>query len=83
MTTLRSVHVDLGDRSYDVLVGSGVRSELAAMLPKSARRAATPYRPPTTVFHLSFRACGDKSARRVGTPYRRLTGSLDPVIFAA
>ena len=40
MTTLRSVHVDLGDRSYDVLVGSGVRSELAAMLPKSARRAA-------------------------------------------
>lgn len=40
MTNSRSVHVDLGDRSYDVLVGSGVRSELAAMLPKSARRAA-------------------------------------------
>ncbi len=40
MTNSRSVHVDLGDRSYHVLVGSGVRSELAAMLPKSARRAA-------------------------------------------
>ena len=40
MTNSRSVHVDLGDRSYNVLVGSGVRSELAAMLPKSARRAA-------------------------------------------
>jgi 5-deoxy-5-amino-3-dehydroquinate synthase len=40
MTNSRSVHVDLGDRSYDVLVGAGVRSELAAMLPKSARRAA-------------------------------------------
>lgn len=40
MTNSRSVHVDLGDRSYDVLVGPGVRSELAAMLPKSARRAA-------------------------------------------
>ena len=35
-----TVNVPLGDRSYDVLVGHGVRSELAAMLPRSARRAA-------------------------------------------
>ena len=36
----RTVEVPLGDRSYDVVVGHGVRSELAAMLPRSARRAA-------------------------------------------
>ena len=36
----RSVSVSLGDRSYDVLVGSGVSGELASMLPTSARRAA-------------------------------------------
>ncbi len=37
---IRSVRVDLGDRSYDVLVGHGVRSELASMIPRNARRAA-------------------------------------------
>ena len=36
----RSVSVSLGDRSYEVLVGSGVSGELASMLPTSARRAA-------------------------------------------
>ena len=35
-----TVRVPLGDRSYDVLVGHGARSELAALLPRSARRAA-------------------------------------------
>ncbi|MFZ4719017.1 MAG: 3-dehydroquinate synthase family protein [Ilumatobacteraceae bacterium] len=35
-----TVRVPLGDRSYDVLVGHGTRSELAALLPGSARRAA-------------------------------------------
>ena len=35
-----TVRVPLGDRSYDVLVGSGVRRELAALLPHTARRAA-------------------------------------------
>ncbi len=35
-----TVRVPLGDRSYDVLVGHGARSELAALLPASARRAA-------------------------------------------
>lgn len=35
-----TVRVPLGDRSYDVLVGNGVRSELAALLPRTARRAA-------------------------------------------
>jgi 5-deoxy-5-amino-3-dehydroquinate synthase len=34
-----TVHVPLGDRSYDVLVGHGARSEVAALLPSSARRA--------------------------------------------
>ena len=37
---MRRVHVPLGDRSYDVLVGHGARHELAALLPSSARRAA-------------------------------------------
>ncbi len=35
-----TVHVPLGDRSYDVLVGHGVRTELAGLLPPTARRAA-------------------------------------------
>jgi len=35
-----TVRVPLGDRSYDVLVGNGVRSELPALLPSTARRAA-------------------------------------------
>jgi 5-deoxy-5-amino-3-dehydroquinate synthase len=35
-----TVRVPLGDRSYDVLVGSGTRSELSALLPRGARRAA-------------------------------------------
>ena len=37
---IRSVCIDLGDRSYDVLVGHGVRTELASMIPPTARRAA-------------------------------------------
>lgn len=36
----RTVRVDLGARSYDVVVGHGVRAELAAMMPRSAQRAA-------------------------------------------
>ena len=35
-----TVRVPLGDRSYDVLVGNGARSELAALLPRTARRVA-------------------------------------------
>ncbi|HEX3087111.1 MAG TPA: 3-dehydroquinate synthase family protein [Ilumatobacteraceae bacterium] len=35
-----TVRVPLGDRSYDVLVGHGTRSELAGLLPSTARRAA-------------------------------------------
>ena len=34
-----TVPVSLGERSYDVLVGRGVRHELAAVLPPTARRA--------------------------------------------
>lgn len=37
---MKSIRVELGTRGYDVLVGHGVCTELAAMLPKSARRAA-------------------------------------------
>jgi 5-deoxy-5-amino-3-dehydroquinate synthase len=37
---LRTVHVPLGDRSYDVLVGHGARHELSSLLPVTARRAA-------------------------------------------
>ncbi|MGE0880066.1 MAG: 3-dehydroquinate synthase [Acidimicrobiia bacterium] len=36
----RTVRVDLGERGYDVLVGHGVRSELAGLLPPGVRRAA-------------------------------------------
>ena len=35
-----TVRVPLGDRSYDVLVGHGASSELAALLPAGTRRAA-------------------------------------------
>ena len=35
-----TIRVPLGDRSYDVLVGNGARRELAALLPRSARRVA-------------------------------------------
>jgi 5-deoxy-5-amino-3-dehydroquinate synthase len=35
-----TVHVPLGERSYDVLVGHGASRELAAVLPTSVRRAA-------------------------------------------
>ena len=34
------VNVDLGDRSYDVQVGAGVRDRLSAVIPTGARRAA-------------------------------------------
>ena len=34
------VDVDLGDRSYPVVIGAGVRHELAAVVPARARRVA-------------------------------------------
>ena len=37
---IRTVRVDLADRGYDVVVGHGAASELAALLPSSSRRAA-------------------------------------------
>jgi len=39
-TDSRSVRVELGERSYDVIIGHGVRTQLASLLPRSARRAA-------------------------------------------
>ncbi len=39
MSDLRRLRVGLGERSYDVVVGRGARSELASLLPASARRA--------------------------------------------
>ena len=35
-----TIRVPLGERGYDVLIGHGARSELSALLPKSAQRAA-------------------------------------------
>ncbi len=35
-----TVPVDLGERSYDVLIGHGVAGELAAVMPTTAKRAA-------------------------------------------
>ncbi len=62
MSGLRSVHVPLGERSYDVLVGHGARHELASLIPASARRAAVITQPgipveidagiPTDVFQI-------------------------------
>jgi len=37
---LRTIPVDLGDRSYDVIVGAGARHRLAEVLPPKAARAA-------------------------------------------
>ena len=42
---LRTVQVPLGDRSYGVVVGHGARRELAALLPKHAKRAAVVTQP--------------------------------------
>ena len=39
-SSIRTIRVDLADRSYDVIVGHGVRSELSSLLPATARRAA-------------------------------------------
>ncbi len=35
-----TVRVPLGERAYDVVIGHGARSELSALLPRSAQRAA-------------------------------------------
>jgi 5-deoxy-5-amino-3-dehydroquinate synthase len=40
-----TIGVDLGDRSYDVLVGSGAAGELPGLLPAGARRAAVVTQP--------------------------------------
>jgi 5-deoxy-5-amino-3-dehydroquinate synthase len=39
MSAVRTVHVPLDGRGYDVLVGRGARAELASLVPPSARRA--------------------------------------------
>lgn len=40
MLERRTVTVDLGDRSYPVVIGGGVRNELADLVPKTAKRVA-------------------------------------------
>jgi len=40
VSDLLTVEVPLGDRTYDVLVGSGARHELGSLLPPTVRRAA-------------------------------------------
>ncbi len=62
MSSLRTVRVPLGERSYDVLVGHGARHELASLIPSTARRAAVITQPgipleidtgiPTDVFQI-------------------------------
>jgi 5-deoxy-5-amino-3-dehydroquinate synthase len=42
---MRTVRVDLGDRSYDVVVGHGAAGVLAELLPATARRAAVVTQP--------------------------------------
>jgi 5-deoxy-5-amino-3-dehydroquinate synthase len=41
----RRVHVPLGDRSYDVVIGHGAIAEIASTLPASARRAVVVTQP--------------------------------------
>ncbi|MDP4973494.1 MAG: hypothetical protein NWP78_02415, partial [Ilumatobacteraceae bacterium] len=45
----RKVRVDLGERSYDVIVGRGAVSELATWIPTDVRRVAI-----VTQAHLPF-----------------------------
>ncbi|MEK7425672.1 MAG: 3-dehydroquinate synthase family protein [Actinomycetota bacterium] len=45
MTGIRTVRVELGERSYEVLVGAGARHELAALVPATAQRAAVVTQP--------------------------------------
>ena len=40
MNSIATVRVELGERSYDVIVGAGARRELPAIIPSQARRAA-------------------------------------------
>lgn len=40
MSEMNRVHINLGDRSYEVVVGHGVVNEAASMLPLSAKRVA-------------------------------------------
>ncbi len=40
-----TVQVELGERSYEVLVGGGVRNELASVIPGASRRAAVVTQP--------------------------------------
>ena len=40
MSATSTVRVELGERSYDVLIGAGARRELPAIIPPQARRAA-------------------------------------------
>ena len=39
MSSQQVVRVELGERSYNVVVGSGVRSQIANMVPATAKRA--------------------------------------------
>ena len=39
MTSSHTIRVQLGERSYDVVVGSGVRSQVSSALPTTAQRA--------------------------------------------
>lgn len=39
MTSQQIVRVELGDRSYNVVVGPGVRSQIANVVPATAKRA--------------------------------------------
>jgi 5-deoxy-5-amino-3-dehydroquinate synthase len=67
-----TVEVDLGDRSYPVLVGSGARHRLASVLPAGVRRVAVvtqpgiPFEADPGVEHETF-LIGD------GEPFKRLS----------
>ncbi len=68
-----TVPVPLGERSYDVLVGRGVRSRLPEVLPDGARRAAIvtqaaiPWRVDPGIEQETFRVAEGEDAKTLGT----------------
>lgn len=73
MTAHAAVEVDLGDRSYPVLVGDGVRHELASVLPGGVARVAVVTQPgigvdvDPGVEHRTFLIDDGEPAKSMGT----------------
>ena len=75
-----TVPVELGDRSYEVVVGDGARHELASHLPPSARRAAVvtqaaiPVEVDPGIEHRTFAIGEGETAKSLGTVEQLCSG---------